>query len=281
VLLLLLSDEQISKSKHTQGVSMKIMHYMALTILLVAVLLTGCAHSNEDREVIFQVSTIDALLAGIYDQQLLYEDLMEHGDMGLGTFTDLDGEMVGVDGEFYQIKIDGLAYPVAGSMGTPFAVVTYFDPDIRTSLSATLNYEQLQQFVDDLLPTENIFYAVTIDGTFDYLKVRSVPRQSKPYPPLSEAVEDQAVFEYHDVTGTVVGFRTPAYMSGLNVPGYHCHFISNDKKFGGHILECEIQSGTVTVDETNGFEMWLPDVDTFYRMDLSGDSTGTLDKVEK
>ena len=260
---------------------MKTIHYIAITILLVAVLLTGCANKNEDREIIFQVSTIDALLAGIYDQQLLYEDLMTHGDMGLGTFTDLDGEMIGVNGEFYQIKVDGLAYPVEGSMGTPFAVVTFFDPDIRTFLSAALNYEQLQQFIDELLPTENIFYAVTIEGTFDYLKVRSVPRQSKPYPSLSEAIKDQAIFEYHDVTGTVAGFRTPAYMSGLNVPGYHFHFLSEDKKYGGHILECEIQSGTITADETNGFEMWLPDIDSFYRMELSGDSTGTLDKIEK
>lgn len=260
---------------------MKIIHYMAVTVLLVAVLLGGCTNKNEDREVIFQVSTIDALLAGIYDQQLLYEDLMKHGDMGLGTFTDLDGEMIGINGEFYQIKVDGLAYSVDGSMGTPFAVVTFFEPDIRASLSAALNFEQLQQFIDDLLPTENIFYAVTIDGTFDYLKVRSVPRQSKPYPSLSEAVEDQAIFEYHNATGTVAGFRTPAYMSGLNVPGYHFHFISKDRKYGGHILECEIQSGTISVDETNGFEMWLPEVDTFYRMDFNGDNTGALDKVEK
>jgi acetolactate decarboxylase len=248
---------------------------------MVAVLLTGCVHENEDREVIFQVSTIDALLAGIYDQQLLYEDLMKHGDIGLGTFTALDGEMIAVDGEFYQIKIDGLAYPVDGSMGTPFAVVTYFDPDIHTSLSAALNYEQLEQFIDDLLPTGNILYAITVEGTFDYLKVRSVPRQSEPYPPLNEAIEDQAIFEYHNVTGTVVGFRTPAYMSGLNVSGYHFHFISEDKKFGGHMLDCEIQSGTVIVDETNGFEMWLPEVDAFYKMDLSGDSTETINKIEK
>ncbi|MEJ2739227.1 MAG: acetolactate decarboxylase [Dehalococcoidia bacterium] len=260
---------------------MKNIYYMAITILLGAVLLTGCAHKKEDREVIFQVSTIDALLAGIYDQQLLYEDLMKHGDMGLGTFTDLDGEMIGVNGEFYQIRIDGKAYPVDGSMGTPLAVVTYFDPDIHTSLSAAQNYEQLQKSIDDLLPTENIFYAVTIDGTFDYLKVRSVPRQSKPYPPLNEAIKDQAIFEYHDVTGTVVGFRTPAYMSGLNVPGYHFHFISQDKKFGGHVMECGIQSGTVTVDETNGFEMWLPEIDTFYKMDLSGDNSEVLDEVER
>jgi acetolactate decarboxylase len=260
---------------------MKIVYCMAIAALLIAVLFCNCTATSEDDDVIFQVSTIDVLMAGIYDQQLLYEDLMKHGDMGLGTFTDLDGEMIGINGEFYQIKVDGLAYSVEDSMGTPFAVVTFFEPDIHASLSTTLNYTQLQQFIDDLLPTENIFYAVTIEGTFDYLKVRSVPRQSKPYPTLSEAIKDQSVFEYRNQAGTVAGFRTPGYMSGLNVPGYHFHFISEDKKFGGHVLECEAKSGTIEIDETAGFEMWLPENDTFYRMDFNVDNTETLDKIEK
>jgi acetolactate decarboxylase len=260
---------------------MKFIHYIVITAFSIIVLICGCVRAEKDNDVLFQVSTIDALLAGIYDQQMLYGELETHGDMGIGTFTDLDGEMIGVDGEFYQIKVDGLAYPVDDSIGTPFAVVTFFEPDIQAVLSDPLDYEQLQRYIDGLIPTDNIFYAITIEGTFHYIKVRSVPRQSRPYPALTEAIEHQAVFEYYDQHGIVAGFRTPGYMSGLNVPGYHFHFISGDRKFGGHVLDCIAQDCRIEIDETSSLSMRLPENDTFYRMNFNGESTEAIDRVEK
>lgn len=260
---------------------MKIIHYVVISVISIMVLLSGCVNAAEDSDVVFQVSTIDALLAGIYDQQMLYGELATHGDMGIGTFTDLDGEMIGIDGEFYQIKVDGLAYPVADSMGTPFAVVTFFEPDIQVVVSESLDYEHLQQYIDGLIPTDNIFYAITVEGTFHYIKVRSVPRQNRPYPALSDAIEHQAVFEYYDQHGIIAGFRTPNYMSGLNVPGYHFHFISEDREFGGHVLDCIANDCRIEIDEANGLSMQLPENDTFYRMNFNAESTEAIDRVEK
>jgi acetolactate decarboxylase len=102
------------------------------------------------------------------------------------------------------------------------------------------DYGQLEQYLDKLLPTENIFYAIKIEGTFKYIKTRSVPKQNKPYPPLVEVVKNQPTFEFHNVKGTIVGFRCPSYVEGINVPGYHLHFITGDKKAGGHLLECHL-----------------------------------------
>lgn len=260
---------------------MKIVHYITITVFSISLLLCGCVKAEKDSDVLFQVSTIDALLAGIYDQQMLFGELAAHGDMGIGTFTDLDGEMIGIDGEFYQIKVDGVAYPVDDSMGTPFAVVTFFEPDIRAVVSDPLDYEHLQQYIDGLVSTDNIFYAITVEGTFHYIKVRSVPRQSRPYPVLSEAIEHQAIFEYYDQHGIVAGFRTPGYMNGINVPGYHFHFISGDRTFGGHVLDCKTSYCEIEIDETSRLSIRLPENDTFYQMNFSGDSTEVIDRIEK
>lgn len=261
---------------------MKIVCSIAIMVFLMMTMLVGCVSAGQDKDVLFQVSTIDALMAGIYDQQMLYGDLTTHGDMGIGTFTDLDGEMIGVDGDFYQIKVDGIAYPVEDSMGTPFALVTFFEPDIKSDLPEPVDFEQLQSYIDGLITTDNIFYAVIVEGKFHYLKVRSVPRQSKPYPVLTEAVEHQAVFEYSDRYGILAGFRTPGYMSGLNVPGYHFHFISEDRSYGGHVLDCITQGCSVEIDATNSLSVQLPENDAFYRMDFdSDDNADAVDQVEK
>jgi acetolactate decarboxylase len=260
---------------------MKYIHVIFITIFSMMTLLCGCTRSESDNDVIFQVSTIDALMAGIYDHQMDFDELGTHGDTGIGTFTDLDGEMIGVDGKFYQIKVDGMAYPVDDRTGTPFAVVTFFEPDIQSAVSDKMDFTQLQEYIDGLLPTQNIFYAVKIEGVFSYLKVRSVPKQSKPYPPLTEAVEHQAIFEYNDQQGIVVGFRTPAYMNGLNVPGYHFHFISDDHKFGGHVLDCVPQHCEIEIDETRDLTMQLPENNEFYRMTFNAGDTASLDSVEK
>lgn len=158
-------------------------YFFIVALLLVG--LTFPVHAEVPRDVLFQVSTLDALLAGIYDGEMTYGELEEHGGFGLGTFNQLDGEMVALDGEFYQVKEDGAAYPVPDSARTPFAVVTFFEPDQELSVTGPVDYEGLKRELDDSLPTKNIFYALRIEGEFDYLKVRSVPKQTKPYKPLS------------------------------------------------------------------------------------------------
>ena len=186
-----------------------------------------------------------------------YKELENHGDFGLGTFDGLDGEMIALEGRFYQIKADGKAYPVDGSMETPFAVVTFFEPDKAVSSNKISDYEQLKQHVDSMLPDRDIFYAIKIEGVFEYIKARSVPAQSKPYPPLDEALKGQTIFEFHDVAGTLVGFWCPAYVDEINVPGYHFHFITADRKAGGHLLDCQIQSAQTEIDYTSEFYMVL------------------------
>ena len=169
---------------------------ITLFILTVSTLIS-CAHVQKN-DVVFQSSTINALLKGIYDGDVTFGELKRNGDFGLGTFNGLDGEMIGLAGTFYQIKADGVAYPVEDSVKTPFSVVSFFAPDDTLELDTADSYTQLKRHIDGLLPSQNIFYAIRIDGNFKYIKTRSVPGQQKPYPPLVEVVKEQSVFEFQN-----------------------------------------------------------------------------------
>ncbi len=251
-----------------------------LSVIFLALLLSGQCAAFED-DVLFQVSTIDALMQGVFDGFYSFDDLMDQGDFGIGTFDALDGEMVALDGEYYQVRADGVAYPVQGDMTAPFAAVTRFEADQTAALENAGNFTELARQIDRHLPSPNAFYALRIDGTFPYVQTRSVPRQEKPYPRLAEAVEDQSVFNLTNVTGSVVGIWSPDFVKGVNVPGYHLHFITEDRKAGGHILEIQVSNATAQVDVTAGFAMQLPSSGDFYNVNLSGDLQEELERIEK
>ncbi|UCH50812.1 MAG: acetolactate decarboxylase [Chloroflexota bacterium] len=238
---------------------------LLLSLLVATIGIPGCSASTEcpdsitDNDVLFQTSMLSTLSEGDYDGDLTYEELEKHGDFGLGTFDSLDGEMIALESEFYQIKVDGIAHPVDGSMETPFAVVTFFEPDKTVSLDEVSDYEQLKQQLDGILSNRDIFYAIKIEGIFPYIKARSVPAQSKPYPPLDEALKGERLFEFHGFAGTLVGFWCPAYMEGINAPGYHFHFITADRMAGGHLLDCKINSAKAKIDYTSKFYLVLPE----------------------
>ena len=148
------------------------------------------AYSNDT---LFQTSTMSALMQGVFDGSTTFKDLKAYGDFGLGTVQSLDGEMIELDGRFYQVKSDGVAYRLNDSTKTPFAEVTFFRTDETVVSNGTSNLTQLDGYLDSKLDTKNIFYAIRIDGTFDYVKTRSVPIQSKPYPTLSEAQRSEDI----------------------------------------------------------------------------------------
>jgi len=259
---------------------MKIISFLPL--ILVAFSWAGCSSFHGKDDILFQISTINALLDGEYEGAMAFGELKKHGTFGLGTFDALDGEMIGLEGAFYQIKADGVAYPVPDSMSTPFAVVTVFDADQTLPSPNLMNYEGLKDLLDESIPDKSIFYAIKIEGTFQYIKTRSVPRQEEPYPPLVEVVKNQTIFEFHDIEGTIVGFRCPNTVKGVNVPGYHLHFITADRKAGGHLLACRLQDVTIAIDYTSEFYMVLTQHEgPQQKSQPSKDRSGELKKVEQ
>ncbi len=250
--------------------------------------LAGCAlvpkpavRQSPPPETVFQVSTINALLEGLYDGEMTVGQLRSHGDLGIGTFDGLDGEMVLVDGKVYRVRADGRATPVADEEKSPFAAVAFFTPGQTKALRQVQSFTELKGELDKELVNRNIFYMFRIDGTFSYVQTRSVPRQSKPYPPLVKVTAHQPTFEFRDVKGTLVGFWLPDFIGGINVPGYHLHFITADRQAGGHLLECRLQDGKVQVDSSGDLRMVLPANNDFGRADLGRDRKKEVEKVEQ
>ena len=247
-----------------------------LTLVLAAAFLGACAGKGDT---VTQVSTIDALLAGQYDGSLSLNELKKHGDFGIGTFDKLEGEMIVLDGHIYQAKADGrISEPAESS--TPFASVSFFRADGEADVAESLNYDAFTKKADGVAPDKNMFLAVKAQGKFHMMKFRSVPAQIKPYPPLAEVVKTQSVYELKDVEGTIVGYRLPEYVKGLNVGGYHLHFIDKSGKTGGHILAFDMASGKIYTDRLNRLFLILPETG-LQGIDLSKDRAAELEKVEK
>ncbi len=194
-------------------------------------------HAEREAHVLFQASTIGALLEGAYDGDLSFAELAEHGDLGLGTLNGLDGEMVALEGRFYRADVDGNVAEVPAEALTPFAVVTRFAPGVEAEIPGDGDHGALLARLDELLPAGAASAAIRVDGRFELVHARSVPRQIPPYRPLTEVVAEQHVFELCDVVGTMLGFRFPDYVEGIEVSGYHLHFISEDRARGGHVLD--------------------------------------------
>ncbi len=250
-------------------------------VFCIFLFVSGCAHGPQTpaQGALYQVSTINALLEGAYDGEVTCGDLLKKGDFGLGTFDALDGEMIALEGRIYRISADGKAAIVPDGERSPFACVTFFKTDRIFPLDQPLTLKETEKYFDRQLPSTNIFYAFKLEGVFRYVKTRSVPRQVKPYRRLVEVVKNQPVFEFKKAKGTIIGFRSPDYVQGVNVPGYHFHFITEDRKGGGHVLDFQIVNVRAEIADIHEFHLALPK-GTFYRLDLTGKS-GELNKVEK
>ena len=214
--------------------------------------------SNDHRAgELYQTSLMSALMAGIYEGEATYGQIREFGDFGLGTFNELDGEMVGFDGTFYQLRSDGSARPVTDDQKTPFAVVTFFQPDQELNVVQQMTKSELIAAIEKATDA-NLFSAVRVDGIFDEVRTRTVPRQVKPFPPLTEAAKHQAEKVFTNVEGTLVGFRSPTYAQGIGVAGFHLHFLRQDKQTGGHALDYRMRAGKVQTCTVRDLRVELP-----------------------
>ena len=227
---------------------------------------------------LYQTSLMSALLAGLYEGEMTYGEIRKHGDFGLGTFNDLDGEMVGFDGTFYQLRSDGSARPVTPDQKTPFAVVTFFQPQQELDILEPTTKSDLRAMIEKAT-NANLFSAVRVDGIFDEVRTRTVQRQTKPFPPLTEAAKHQAEKVFSNVQGTLAGFRTPTYAQGIGVAGFHLHFLRQDKQAGGHALDYRLRAGKVQVCTVHDLQVELPTSGEFLKTNFEDQSLSEKIKV--
>ncbi len=233
-----------------------------------------------DAARITQVSLINALMVGRYDGVITLGELMQSGNLGLGTCDHLDGELIILDNVAYKITSEGEVVKLPPTETTPFAVITPFEGQERRELPEITSLEELDARLDGMLAEPDIFFAIRITAEFDALTVRSVARQMPPYRPLDEVAKSQRVWNYDRVRGTLVGIRSPKWTTGLTVPGYHWHFISDDRTRGGHVLDCQFARGELSYDRCETWTIRLDPKRSMDGADLSQDRSGALKEVE-
>ena len=249
-----------------------------VAVIACAVLLSGC---RTEAPRITQVAIIDTLLGGMYDGSATVGQLKSWGTLGIGTMDHLDGEMLVVDGVVYQVKYDGSVNRPADAETIPFATVVNFVPTKRIRLGALKSFKEFEEQIPQYVTNRNVPVAVRFTGKFSFMHTRSVERQEKPYRPLVEASKNQAEFKFNNISGDMVGFLFPKYVQGMNVPGWHLHFIDKDRRCGGHILNFSMLEGELEICEVYDFRAIFPrDSDQLAQLDLNKDRGRELKKVE-
>lgn len=213
-----------------------------------------------------------AFVNKVFDADLSVETLKANGDTGLGSFNRLDGEMVMIDGVAYRVREDGTISEGADNDTIVYANAAFFEEEMSFEVleNDSLNVEKLQHRILQEVPSRNFFYVFKVKGKFDYMKCGGLTKQEPPFEEgLDVLIPNRPVFEENDVSGTIVGFYCPDFIGNINVKGFHFHFISDDKKLGGHVMDFNTsQPLEVQVDKKTDYHFVLPDNTDFENVSL-------------
>lgn len=234
---------------------------------------------------IYQASTLQALALGYTIPVVTVEELLENGDTGLGTFENVDGEMIILDGVCYQAKQDGSIVRSENSEGVPFAVAGYVKNGRKIEFGEKKDIEAIKlaltMIIDDAFALNSIHVA-RIDGWFDTIRARAgAPYRSQHVTLKNILSKTQKDFCFEKLYGTLVCVYFPDYMDGINASGWHMHFISEDKKLGGHVFEASMSSGECIIQKMDRIDIQLPRDAAFDTYSLKQASNDEIKEVEQ
>ncbi|TKC10379.1 acetolactate decarboxylase [Pedobacter polaris] len=257
-----------------------------ICVVLLSIFLISSVKSQTNQSInptnnLYTAGHASAFIGGLYNAFYSYKTLKLHGNFGLGAPDLLDGELLILDGKIYQTQASGKTFEINDNHLTPFAVVNFFNADQTIKTTRSVSKERLYSYLDSILPNQNAIYAIHIKGTFKNIKTRAFPPvKEKPYLPLAEMLPLQQFFTFKNIEGDLVGYRIPAHMEGPNISGYHFHFLSADKKSGGHIIELLTDVISIEIDLLNSFTVALPQTKDFAAFDLKKDRSEEIKRVE-
>lgn len=225
---------------------------------------------QNNKDLFVQFSTYQALSAGLYQGFVELGEVRKYGDTGIGTYDSLDGEMILIDGTFLQVKDNGAVNSIDDLEKTPFASVAFFEPDKEIQLKSGMSYKDVQNEILKAMPAKNMFYIIRIDGRFKSMTSRSVLVQKPPYPPLSNVLANQISKKNIVRKATLIGLYSPPFSSNtITTPEFHFHFVSGDRKLGGHVLDFVVENVTCKIDQKSKMLLILPDTDSFRNANFS------------
>lgn len=256
---------------------MKITPTSVITIALVFFVF-GCTtqespqstiENSSNKDTFYQYNIWWGFVNKVFDGDLTVKQLKTKGDIGLGSYTQLDGELVMLDGIPYRIREDGSVTVPEDDDKIVYVDAAYFEPDASFEINQSINFDSLRSLINEQLPTLNQFYSFLIKGEFSFMKCGGLNKQEKPYTDgLDVLIPNRPVFERNNVKGTIVGFYCPEFIGNINVAGYHFHFISDDKQFGGHVMALETNHVTVEYDPLLEYHFALPGSEDFYNVSM-------------
>lgn len=226
---------------------------------------------TENEDTFYQYSIWFAFVNKVFDGNLTVKELKTHGDVGLGSFDFLDGELVMLDGVPYRIRENGEVSVGQDHDEIVYADAAFFTKEDGYNIEETLKFSDLASKLDAKKKSPHYFYIYKIHGTFKHIKLGGVPKVERPFTDgLDVLIPNRPVFDAEDISGTLVGFYCPDYIGNINAKGHHFHFISDDKKWGGHVMDFESASTLeVQYDTKTKYEFDLPVSKEFENVDLS------------
>jgi acetolactate decarboxylase len=241
--------------------------------------LPSAAAAQAARDTLYLSAPFVALADGLYDGEVTFAELMRHGDLGLGAIAASNGELVLLDGRCHQVKHDGSVVALPDSLTTPWAIATFFEPDWEAELTGPVDMAALLRLLDSKNADPGLPHAFRIEGRFSQIRTRSVAGQEPPYRRLIDVIRDQVTFDLENVAGTIVGFRIPGYLEGVNVPGYHMHFLTADRKAGGHVLAFRADCLRAAADTCTAVHVELPRDRRFSTKDSTAVDRKEMDQI--
>lgn len=234
---------------------------------------------------IYQISTLQALALGYTRPVVTVKELLEHGDIGLGTFEDVNGEMIVVDGQCFRATEDGTVWEAEPDMGVPFASVAKADFSPCFEVRDIPDIEKMKEILTLKIEEDfglNSMHIVRIDGAFNCVCARSESAYRSQHVDLKDILsQTQRDFMFENIAGTMVCIYYPDYMDGINAPGWHLHFLSEDRLKGGHVFDLELESGKVQLAKINNIEIQLPTEPAFDTYSLKEASGNDIKQVEQ
>ncbi len=215
---------------------------------------------------LFQYNTLGALMAGLYGGSLTIGELLEHGDLGIGTLDSIDGELIVLDGKAYQAKgSDGQpeVVEVSNDVKVPYAAVVPHQAEVIFRQRFEMTDKELENRIESYYDGVNLFRSIKIKGHFAEMHVRMIPK-SAPDTKFADVATHQPEYTCENVSGTIVGIWTPEMFHGVSVAGYHLHFISDDHTFGGHVIDFIISEGIIEVGPVDQLDQRFPVQDRQY-----------------
>lgn len=246
--------------------------------------MTDNLSSDSRNNKIYQVSTLQALALGYSRAVISAGDLLKEGDTGLGTFEDVNGEMIVMDGHCYRADQNGNVTMVAPETGVPFAAVAKLYGEQQFLLKGIKDIASLRKELTGKIEEVfglNSMHIVRIDGEFEMVDARSEAPYRSHHITLKDVLDQtQKEFIFENIRGSLVGVYFPDYLDSINMPGWHLHFLSEDRSKGGHVFDVSIREGIVKVDKISNIYINLPEDAAFDTYALKQNLKDEIKSVE-